>query len=84
MAHMDVHTVSGSSYDITMPVMNIWNFSNDIFSPPVQYVLRDTSRSSSSKEKSTYLLVPRRDEQLQTASTSGAEILEENSGMTSI
>ncbi|KAK4788842.1 hypothetical protein SAY86_020161 [Trapa natans] len=48
------------------------------------YVLRDTSRNSSSRDKSTYLLVSKRDYQLQTASVPGAEILEENTGLSEI
>ncbi|XP_068648427.1 regulator of nonsense transcripts UPF3-like [Aristolochia californica] len=43
------------------------------------YVLRDTTKNSSSKEKSTYLLVPKRDEQLseKAISASGSKTLED-------
>ncbi|KAK4758385.1 hypothetical protein SAY87_019686 [Trapa incisa] len=48
------------------------------------YVLRDTSSKSSSRDKSTYHLVSKQDDQLQTAFASGAEILEENTGFSEI
>ncbi|XP_065872695.1 regulator of nonsense transcripts UPF3-like isoform X6 [Euphorbia lathyris] len=49
------------------------------------YVLRDTAKSTSGKDKSTYLLVPKRDDQqlsdkaVTFASASGAEVLEDES-----
>ncbi|XP_065872690.1 regulator of nonsense transcripts UPF3-like isoform X2 [Euphorbia lathyris] len=52
------------------------------------YVLRDTAKSTSGKDKSTYLLVPKRDDQqlsdkaVTFASASGAEVLEDESGIT--
>ncbi|XP_065872694.1 regulator of nonsense transcripts UPF3-like isoform X5 [Euphorbia lathyris] len=54
------------------------------------YVLRDTAKSTSGKDKSTYLLVPKRDDQqlsdkaVTFASASGAEVLEDESGVPGI
>ena len=52
-----------------------------------QYVLRDTAKNTSAKDKSTFILVPKRDDQLLSdksvnlAAGGGAEALEEESGM---
>ncbi|OWM84867.1 hypothetical protein CDL15_Pgr027654 [Punica granatum] len=52
------------------------------------YVLRDNARNSGSRDKSAYVLVPKRDEHLHsdksntTGSASGADVVEENSGVT--
>ncbi|WCJ18605.1 Regulator of nonsense transcripts UPF3 [Euphorbia peplus] len=54
------------------------------------YVLRDTAKNTSGKDKSTYLLVPKRDDQqlsdkaVTFASQSGAEVLEDESGVPGI
>ncbi|XP_050209861.1 regulator of nonsense transcripts UPF3 isoform X3 [Mercurialis annua] len=54
------------------------------------YVLRDSANSSSRKDKSTYLLVPKRDDQQHSdkastlASVSGTEVLEDESGISGI
>lgn len=52
-----------------------------------QYVLRDSLKNASGKDKSTYILVSKRDEQqlsdkhVALASSMGTEISEEESGM---
>ncbi|XP_048231525.1 regulator of nonsense transcripts UPF3 isoform X2 [Ricinus communis] len=54
------------------------------------YVLRDSAKSTSGKDKSTYLLVPKRDDQQFSdkstpfASASGTEVLEDESGVSGI
>ncbi|XP_021663317.2 regulator of nonsense transcripts UPF3 isoform X2 [Hevea brasiliensis] len=54
------------------------------------YVLRDSAKSTSGKEKSTYILVPKRDDQhlsdkaVTLASASGTEVLEDESGISGI
>ena len=51
------------------------------------YVLRDAAKNTSAKDKSTFSLVPKRDDQLLSdksvnlAAGGGAEALEEESGM---
>jgi hypothetical protein len=54
--------------------------------PNGQYVLRDTAKSSSGKDKSTYVHVPKRDDQqlsnaVTLGSGSGTAVLEDESGM---
>ena len=52
-----------------------------------QYVLRDTAKNKSAEDKSTFILVPKRADQLLSdksvnlAAGGGAEALEEESGM---
>ncbi|KAG8650319.1 regulator of nonsense transcripts UPF3 isoform X3 [Manihot esculenta] len=54
------------------------------------YVLRDSAKSTSGKDKSTYILVPKRDDQhlsdkvVASASASGTEVLEDESGVSGI
>ncbi|KDP42459.1 hypothetical protein JCGZ_00256 [Jatropha curcas] len=54
------------------------------------YVLRDTAKSTSGKDKSTYILVPKRDDQqlsdkaVTLGTASGAEVLEDESGASGI
>lgn len=52
-----------------------------------QYVLRDNAKNSSGKDKSTYILVPKRDDQdfdkpVSSSSATGSEVVLEESGMT--
>ena len=54
--------------------------------PNGQYVLRDTAKGTSGKDKSTYLQVPKRDDQqllnaVTLGSGSGTAVLEDESGM---
>jgi regulator of nonsense transcripts 3 len=52
-----------------------------------QYVLRDGAKNMSAKDKSTYILVPKRDDEqlsdksVTLAPAAGTEVLEEESGM---
>jgi regulator of nonsense transcripts 3 len=52
-----------------------------------QYVLRDGAKNMSAKDKSTYILVPKRDDEqlsdksVTLAPATGTEVLEEESGM---
>lgn len=52
-----------------------------------QYVLRDGAKNTSVKDKSTYILVPKRDDEqlsdksVTLAPATGTEVLEEESGM---
>ncbi|KAG8646045.1 regulator of nonsense transcripts UPF3 isoform X3 [Manihot esculenta] len=54
------------------------------------YVLRDSVKSTSGKDKSTYILIPKRDDQhlsdkaVNLASASGTEVLEDESGVSGI
>ncbi|KAK2999922.1 hypothetical protein RJ639_024240, partial [Escallonia herrerae] len=45
------------------------------------YVLRDSGKNTSGKDKSTYMMVPKREDQNSEKSASGSEVLEESDGV---